>query len=780
MADELSHDFAERVQIPDLKELDIPNEDKYIDITDVFFNLLKHIKDPNVVQSELFDLLEGTRAVEVSNPRLDTGLIPLADEDVKFDTSLPQDLETIIAIQDKLIQSYMSWLNSSTLPITVLSCRYVQVLLENYSTNQEVFSLVNTRLPSQNHDDSIEFHLVHKVLRSFIMGLCKFIDLSLIIARAVLYEDEDLTHRSLGLNFLSLVEIQNIKSEINASIEWVKSKDELKNSPLVYQLLLASTMLDLPVVYESSIKLFSSNKILLRFAMVCVQLIDKLSILEINEQKIPPFTFSKFIQVDLDNNIIPSDLYEIPRDEAWKNLRGIFSSINTLVINASTIRNINQFNNTLQFDVQNKIADFNVLVRGVFQLFLVRDNSTIYGSPDTNLTTLVYHKMENLIGKNTALLRIHLAQLPDEITITLLDQFKNLMSQLESAMYHNLTIPANNPCRQQQLTSRALVIWDSLQVAWESFEQDCFAQHKLGDQMPNGDLGFSISSYIYHTKLQLMVQLALHGIELDLYRDYELYLVYWYTSYLIQISVEHLTGRVSQIIDGKALTLSTFKVKKLKAGPKKEQLKKQHQFNLETVLPELVRVQKYNTTYEVNSLLAQRDLMESIRLYQIVMYSFDLIDYLSGPKNSLTSFETLFNLRLKPWSSIGVPDVPSFSQYKQSLSLTYLKKGATSYEPILKMIEAKLASAREAFQTLVKEITSGSLEQEFLEDKSNVLNWYNGLAKTCIAYAIEIKNVRKIVQGGDFSNVAKDYKLHTDKGYHSYYPIFRMKRKEKT
>ena len=138
------------------------------------------------------------------------------------------------------------------------------------------------------------------------------------------------------------------------------------------------------------------------------------------------------------------------------------------------------------------------------------------------------------------------------------------LNDLESGMYHYLTTFASNPCRLQQLLSKGLVLWDTLQVGWESFEYEMHKTYGVGDEFATGELSISVTSYVYFGKMQLMLELLLNGLSLDLYKPFEMYLIYWYADYLILNIIEHLENRVSQILLGKINHLETNIPKKSK------------------------------------------------------------------------------------------------------------------------------------------------------------------------------------------------------------------------
>ena len=81
--------------------------------------------------SPYFDMIEGTRALEIGNKSLDTGLIDLKPSDVYFDCAESRSLPEVAAVMDALLRSFMAWLDGLSLLVTVLSCRYVYEILHN-------------------------------------------------------------------------------------------------------------------------------------------------------------------------------------------------------------------------------------------------------------------------------------------------------------------------------------------------------------------------------------------------------------------------------------------------------------------------------------------------------------------------------------------------------------------------------------------------------------------------------------------------------------------------
>ena len=106
-------------------------------------------------------------------------------------------------------------------------------------------------------------------------------------------------------------------------------------------------------------------------------------------------------------------------------------------------------------------------------------------------------------------------------------QLEQLMKDLEVAVYQNIIIPGNNRCRQRQLINKNLTIWENLSIASTRLEMNLYQQYKIFDRE---EIYLPITNYITRVKMEMMIDFLLIGIELDLYKPFEIYSVYWYLS----------------------------------------------------------------------------------------------------------------------------------------------------------------------------------------------------------------------------------------------------------
>lgn len=762
-----------------------------IDITNELFESVLSITDNKVVKAEQFELLEGTRALEVLNPKLDTGLIELKPEELEFNCSNPQSVNVIINIQTKLLSNLINWLENDSLPVTVLSCRYVQTILVNYMNHDTSavgqFSFYDSRLPETNHDtNKLDYLMVHKVLKTFIMGLSKFIGFTIYLSRTVLYEEEDLTTKSMNLNFFQELLPQFFIDEINDCIEWVLSHEEIIEADiLITQLKIVSNLVKLEnniCASTSDVKFMQNGQRIpcYEFCNDAIEQIKKLLKIQFDESIIPNGAFSKFIQVDLENRNIPTELGHIDLKTTWSHLSGIFETIYKFSNQANSIKTTNQLLDFLEYNIKYPIEKFSVFARGIFQLFFIRDDKTIFGSSKVTLPTLMIDIIENLVGKNTIVLgnfESSLSQLKDSVKSEVLERYTMALQDLESGCYHVLTSFASNPCRLQQILSKGLVLWDTLQVSWESFEYELHKNFSIGDEFASGDLSITVTSYIYYSKMKFMVELLLNGIQLEIYKPFEMYLVYWYAEYLIQNIIEHVQNRVGQIIIGKINYIETSipkKIKKLKAGPKKEQLKQIHKHNQEIIIPQLTATLNFNNDYLIKSFQSLQILIQCHSNYLAVLSKLQIIDFTKGPSNNLTSMESLYYLRMKPWSSIGIPNFPTFQQYQTKLKSSTFP-GETNKLTLMKVLEL-LANIKNNLKAIESDYNwilgyiNRDTRDNFLKD-SLITTWYNELISTIDQLNENISIISKIISSNkDDLNLKDKYKLHITKSHHIYFP----------
>lgn len=883
-----------------------------VDITQELFNSLSLLSTHNVVKSPLFNLLEGTQAIEMLNPKLDTGHLKFSQDDLTFNTAASISPSHAISIINKLIILLVSWLSGSNLPVTILSCRYVQTVLENYTKLRntplsllEKCSLVDERLrkdtgekeigevgegekdeekvngeihvdsqvgevlgeknninaelksdtsksesvlksgpganstkdlqsvPEQkssttlsseantlNNNDLTTFganssktslslsdslshvslsdetssKLVHLVLKSFIIGLCKFSGIILQLAPNILYEEEDLTTRNMNLDFLTTVALPEVFAEVKKAKDWLsdvkneidtESKAILLNQlDLVYSLNMLETVLYLQVPVFEDYPLKKQMDL-----SMYVNAEKEAKSLDFSNIKTPPCSFSNFIQSDLDNKNIPLELFELDPTTSQDILVNIFKSVHLYLENCLSLENYQQLLHFLYYDISLNISSTNVVCRALFQIFFIRDNKSVFGSPRIYFNSdFVSSIASTLIGENTAILQVEnfaSLSLKEEVIEEIAQTLTQMVQELESATYHVLTLYGNNPCRQQQLISKSLLIWDTLQASWENFESEIFSSFKVGEELINGGAGLTVSVYIFYTKLTLMSELLFRGIDLELYKNYELYLVFWYGAYLQNALNVVIKGRITDVLQTKVNFIEKVlpkRYKKLKAGTKKQNLKNIIQYNQTTVLPKLKSTLEYQSLYLIPLSDGMHYLVESVRILLIIYSSLGFIDFLKSTPDSLVPFKSLFKLRLKPWYSIGVPSLPTFEDYERSLASPISnvpdRYRSIKIKTLLILVQEKLASSRAIHEQVKIGMKVPAVQSMFVPSTLvHAENSLDELIKSSETYASRVNDILALIDQDKFDEVSpKNYKLIIQKGMHRNFPDISLKK----
>lgn len=763
------------------------------DITKDVFASAHQLKENKVVKSPLFELLDGTRALEVLNSRHDTGLIELKDDEIFFDCSMPQTATSIVNIQSKLLAQLVNWLEGHSLSETVLSCRYVQTMLENYFQDPDLIShkcaFSQPKLEPQTYTKDTDYWLVHRVLKAFVKGLCKFIGFVINLAKTFLYEEEDLITRSHDLNYFSEVAPQVIIDEINDTYEWILSHEIDHSDTIISHMKLVQYLNQLEVETASQKIPFMGNNVptelLFSFCDEAINEINHIKQFKMYESSIPKGAFSKFIQVELGNTNVPVELASVSDTNYCEHLLGIFTVVKMYVNQAATIKSMNQLNDYLQFNIKYPIGKFSVFARGLFQLFFIRDDKSIFGS-SIDLPQLTIRIIENLVGPNTTLLKPlehQLSQVKGSTTTEILTKYDSLVQDLDSAMYNNNCIYGANQCRVQQLISKSLVLWDTLQVEWEGFEVQMFQEFQVGDQINDNEPAIAITSFIYYQKIELMIELLLGGASLELYKPFELYLIYWYGDILLENLIQHLKMRIRRILLGKMDAIEEKlpkKIKKLKNGPKKDSLKEQLKYGQEVIIPQILSTIRHQD-YLVESFENLQRLINCFKGYFGILSKLKLLDFNKGPANRLTTMEHLYYLRMKPWSSIGVPQFPTYNIYRKALTTT--QPEGDNRANLIKCLSS-LAKFKSDLMTVEKQIQKQldyvTRQQNDFIKNSLIQQWYTQLAETSRDLGVAISDVGKIVSTNkdDLSNIPKQYRILMVPAKHKYFILVELKANE--
>lgn len=736
-----------------------------------------------VEASPYFDMLEGTRALEIGNKSLDTGLIELLPDEINFECSQGRPLPEVAAIMNSLLRSFVAWIDGLSLLVTVLSSRYMYDLLSNFKRNYKVeeADFINRRLHPDGLllPDTEESGYVNIVLRGYVIALAKALSVFLKIALDVLYEEEDITTRSMDLSYFCTTPYEDIYPPLEKAIQYLELRTNAPDQKAcLMHLKLVKYMLKISSSMSDTVKLFKKNSPAnIAYLKNAVDILSDLKAESFRD--IQDLLVSKFVQVDCNNRHIPSPNVYVSQEEAADKLIAIFTAIEKILTTFPKFQNSSQLLSYLKYDIGACMSrSSSAIVRGFFQLYFIRDDKSIAGLEET-VSSIGIRCMESICLVANSIMNAENWNLdnvsdPELVKSECLQKISHLLDDFDSAFYQKLNVFGNNRCRQRQLLTRNLVLWDSLQFNSENIEVQLF-RYGIGDKLSQQGTvdqpALSISSYIYYVKLAMMIEVVLSGFEHDLYRNSEAHIMYWYAGELHAHIHQHLSGRLKDINVCKLAWIHNIPKRAKKAkGAKRDALRTQHHQLVTEAVPILQKNIELIETHLVPLSMLNYYMCRGVSMAIQLLQS--LLEPLTTD-SQLESDEKLYRLRMKPFSSIGTPELPSYTRYKEAnnigMTLGDLQGQArtTTLMNIAKNIETELESVIKLSDQVMENFKNNELLMDRLHfgDNEYMKSWYSGVVGTCDSYLQQLRGLNK-------SDMLKRFKLRSKRGSDFYFPIY--------
>ncbi|CAI4402998.1 CPA_1a_G0014070.mRNA.1.CDS.1 [Saccharomyces cerevisiae] len=713
--------------------------DQLVDVTSLFDELCSKLKPEAIVKDPRFDLFEGTHSLEVNNSKLDSSLIELTAEEIEFDVNVAYDppLASVTAIADRLLRCVISWLNDyQTLPTTVLSCRYTESLLS---------SLVKgTTAGSSWCTGNI---LYDKVLGSCILGVCyltKFVQK--LLSAGIVFEEEDLNFNNMGFNTFDNLPGQDVV--INSLTESLQILEAYSDDSLHLTMLKHILKIIICLVHlEDHLTDYSTKTSHLDELIENANSVN--GIFPQLQLSPPKGAFSTYIQKHRPNQFPPRKITKLPTD---------YSGFITLANDVKTILLVDKAESALetyQFSkFFNKLEQRHVIARILFPLFFIRDDRTVLGKFSYTQFYLLHVKEFS-------------AQTPSEFESSIGNELIQESSNMLLEWYQNCS---QNTCRYRQGFNRQLILWDSLQAQFESVNSQVYC------------------SWTYFMKLSSMIEFSLKGFDLDIYKPFEAYSMFWYVYYLSHHLETFLKDSQNDIESNiNAIHSMNKKLKKLKAGEKKDQLRLKYRFAMDNEMEQLQATKQF-----LNYLLKEINITKSLCLIEVfqfaILKSFGLIDNKNSTPSKFSNERLIHNLRFKPFNSIGVPELPEYEVFQQTLKdFVIEEKGAAfdiKLERATNFIETEVRNVVSSIDEIMQGIKGGDNNGVLVTGTRLVqelsLEYYCKLKHTSKALSVNSKVIVNTLKKNIKNKDSHEYKVelvHTTEGW-NYFPIQTLRIKQ--
>ncbi|KAI1614818.1 Mak10 subunit, NatC N-terminal acetyltransferase-domain-containing protein [Exophiala viscosa] len=513
------------------------------DITRQFRTAASTLRPGKVVKDEHFTLFEAVSALEIGDPKMDSGSVAFdPDTEVEFDFTATISPEEIIWLMDELLCREVAWQMGYPLSQTLFTSVHLERLLW-----PEPKRLPNTRFDRNASAIVHKPSLLEDVFRPFCLGLVKCCDLVLaMITSQHYYEEEDFATQIFNRPLLHVFPVDDILAELRSAQVWLKQSDLPTN-------LKEALMIRVDVRYDSL-------KLLQRCAIgerpkpkhldECIALLERIEATSSIGRPVTSEAFTLKIQRRLASSVPPRPMVVIERDKAFPFFRQLF--IDT--VTAFQVVDVS-FSGDLLVAYQHFMAQATqpaVYVRALLQSFLFINNGVL---GQFSIKDFVYQDMRMVVlptgplphdNKTGEIFTDQQFQVSSQ-----LDMFVDRYGESFINLFRTFCL---NRCRVRRTMCHAAMDWDQIQAEAEDLDgliQSAFNERAI--PYPDGEdvtFSYSVSSWVYHYKLMQLRTIVEMGFELSIYAPHEFCDMYWYLTFLCSTHLSHLE-RISHFVSSR-------------------------------------------------------------------------------------------------------------------------------------------------------------------------------------------------------------------------------------
>ncbi|TQW00510.1 hypothetical protein V2A60_001589 [Cordyceps javanica] len=686
-----------------------------IDITAKFADAVKTLDPGELVKDGLFTLFESVSALEIMDPKMDSGCVAPGEKfEEEYDVSQKLLPEEALGIIDELICHEISWHLGYPLSQTLFTSVYVEALSMPDPANIGEARFVRSGTSESSPEPILE------ILRAYCLGMlkgCSFVNER--IKMEHYYEEEDFVTNTYNRTLLRRIPTRNIHSALRDAEGLLELLKDQVSDEILQGL---SARLSLRRIFLEAAESPENKGDFAKAQAPWIEAVDVLPVIEKTHilAKDVDDAFSAKLQRKLASTMPPRPIVQLDFNEAFAHLSRMFEDgrevVNVLKYTDSQC--LLTFVSTFQAKKPQPL----VYVRTLLQTFLF-DEMQILGRMsirqllDDDLSILTLPASPLLARSNDDIEAVH------DIRFTMSQQMELFRQRAAQPFLDILRTFCQNRCRIRRTLCHLIRDWENLQVDAEDI--DHLLQIKTKERpllhrasmmsssaRPVESYSLALSSWTYLYKLRLMEMIVQLGFELEVYQSDEHLGMYWYLSYLAKGRLQHAERIKSFIV---------HRVEEARASPTKDSDMEQ----------ELQRALA-STRLTLIDAAVTWELSDALACLHTVLARHNLV---RTPARPYSNDELRYDLRMKPFAAIGLPSLPTFAEFT-----TGCRQPETSSEDLLAYGERALVGAKKGFEALSKL----SAEDSFSVGSHErwVAGIKNGL-KSCIAAGIAIKTLQK-------------------------------------
>lgn len=216
-----------------------------------------------------------------------------------------------------------------------------------------------------------------------------------------------------------------------------------------------------------------------------------------------------------------------------------------------------------------------------------------------------------------------------------------------------------NRCRVRRTLFHSIQDWETVQIDAEEIDQLLQIQLEEKPLVYQGIPSYSLplSSWAYHYKLRLMEWIVQLGFELEIYQPDELAGMYWYLSYLSKARAQH-AERI------KFFSTHRFESSSTAANRTKDNSSRGSSGGSGSINSE-ARFRRSKSYLRLTALEAAvtSELADALSCLYTALRRLGLV---VPPPRPYSSDALRYEVRMKPFAPIGLPELPSFEEFERA------------------------------------------------------------------------------------------------------------------
>ncbi|KAG0634665.1 Mak10 subunit, NatC N-terminal acetyltransferase-domain-containing protein [Tuber brumale] len=704
--------------------------DSFRDVTAEFFEASEVLEIGQLVKDPYFTLLQAVGALEIMDPKMDSGMLRAEYE--LFDALQPRLPEEVVGIMDQLLCHEMAWHRGSALSQTLFTSLYIDRLL---SSGPSTLAEATFRGPHRKKADTPETQLLENVLQPFCVGLiecCSHVNHQILTEQ--IYEEEDFVTQVYGVNLLEGVKSEEIVALLESALSWLEGTRDLYSEGIrdafKYRLLLRKSLV---LVFSSESKEWSAETTeIWDTSLEHVKGVEE----TYKEGRAVPAAFSISVQRKLASQVPPRAMVNYPFRDAISDLKRFCVEGKDILKILNFEGSTNLVNYFLSFTTRQPTPS--PYIRSLLQ-------SVFFGQVENpgkfSVKQLLYDDLKELCYPADILLdpQNDLVEAPQDPRFEITKHMNWFVERAGKSFMELFRNICQNRPRLRRTLCHSILDWDSLQVEAEEVDSELRQfTNEEAVMTPNGpSFAFPLSSWVYHYKLRQMEWIMLLGFELDVFQTHEFAGMYWYLQHYTRTRISHIERMLqfaNRAISGPPLE----RRKELRSNP-----------------------QQVKTLSLLNFYLLEAAGVQELAGAMIALFTaLSRLNLLKKPPQPFSSDALRYEVRMKPFSTIGCPEVVPFEEFQSLVSNEEIETSE-----LLEMASESATDARKNFDQLCK-LDARTARAVLCEERYRTS--MREMMRSCIGVGVATAVLSKALQEGRATPELLDVQIDRER----YHPSF--------